>query len=539
VKLFNRLMFSVALLGFVVGTAAGGEPGLAAEPFTFVQVSDPQLGWGYGYDNDVNSLKQAVSHINGLKPDLVVFCGDMVNSFNDSSVADFLQISGELTMPSYCAPGNHDVGNSPTVSSLERYRQAFGPDYFSFEHKGYTFAIVNTSLWKAPLAGESEKQDEWLRQTLAAAHDKNSPVFIVGHHPFYLTSPNEAEEYYNLPPAKRIELLDLFKESGVVAVLGGHRHLLVINEYMGIQMVNGEVTCRHFDGSPLGFRLWNVDSPTSIRHEFRPLVPETPTVDFNGDQVVDSADISIMVDHWHEDFALCDIAPPPFGDGIVDVQDLILLSEHLFQDYRLAAYWKLDEIEGDVAHDSVSENDAVVIGNAVWQSDGGKVGGALQLDGVDDHISTPFVLNPADGDFSVFAWVKGGAPGQAIISQQGGADWLAADLADGALRTGLRIPATTGRGVKPPGPALISSTVVTGDDWHQVGFVREAGERALYVDDIEVARDTAETLESAETGLYIGAASTLEPIGFFSGLVDDVRIYDVALSTEEIKALKQ
>ncbi len=210
-KWFDCFKISLALLVFVVGPAVGGDQSIATEAFTFVQVSDPQLGWGYGYANDLNSFMQAVSHINGLKPDLVVFCGDMVNSFNDSSVADFLQIRSELTMPSYCAPGNHDVGNSPTVSSLERYRQAFGPDYLSFEHKGCTFVIVNSSLWKAPVAAESEKQDEWLRQTLAAAREKNSPVFIVGHHPFYLTSPSEAEEYYNLPPTKRSELLDLFK----------------------------------------------------------------------------------------------------------------------------------------------------------------------------------------------------------------------------------------------------------------------------------------------------------------------------------------
>jgi 3',5'-cyclic AMP phosphodiesterase CpdA len=295
-KWFDRFKISLALLGFVVGPAVGGDQSLATEAFTFVQVSDPQLGWGYGYANDLNSFKQAVSHINGLKPDLVVICGDMVDSFNTTSVADFQQARSELTVPSYCAPGNHDVGNSPTVSSLDRYRQAFGDDYFSFEHKGYTFVIVNSSLWKAPLAGESEKQDEWLRQTLTAARDKNSPVFVVGHHPLYLTSPNEAEEYYNVPPTKRSELLALYEESGVVAVLGGHRHLLVINDYNGIQLVNGEVTSRHFDGSPMGFRLWHVASSTSIRHEFRPLVPETPEFDFNGDKIVDSADICIMVD---------------------------------------------------------------------------------------------------------------------------------------------------------------------------------------------------------------------------------------------------
>ena len=37
----------------------------------------------------------------------------------------------------------------------------------------------------------------------------------------------------------------------------------------------------------------------------------------------------MMVDHWHTDEPLYDIAPMPFGDGIVDVKDLVLLAEHL------------------------------------------------------------------------------------------------------------------------------------------------------------------------------------------------------------------
>jgi len=239
VKWFDCFKISLVLVGFLVGPVLGGDQSPATEAFTFVQICDTQLGWGFGYENDVNSFEQAVSHINGLKPDLVVICGDLVNTFTDSSIADFLQTRSGLTMPSYCAAGNHDVGNSPTVSSLERYRAALGDDYFSFEHKGYTFVITNTQLWKAPVAGESEKQEPWLRQTLEAARDKNSPVFIVQHYPLYLKDPNEGEEYYNLPPAKRSELLALFEDSGVVAVLSGHRHQLVINEYKGIQLVTG------------------------------------------------------------------------------------------------------------------------------------------------------------------------------------------------------------------------------------------------------------------------------------------------------------
>ena len=57
-----------------------------------------------------------------------------------------------------------------------------------------------------------------------------------------------------------------------------------------------------------------------------------PIVDLNSDGIVDSADMCIMVDHWGEDYPLCDIGPMPWGDGIVDVQDMIILAEHLFEE---------------------------------------------------------------------------------------------------------------------------------------------------------------------------------------------------------------
>ena len=38
--------------------------------------------------------------------------------------------------------------------------------------------------------------------------------------------------------------------------------------------------------------------------------------------------------------------------------------------------------------------------------------GALSLDGMDDYISTAFVLNPADGAFSAVAWIISSSPGQ-------------------------------------------------------------------------------------------------------------------------------
>jgi hypothetical protein len=386
--------------------------------------------------------------------------------------------------------------------------------------------MVNASLWKTPVAGESEKQDAWLQQTLKTAHDKKSPIFIVMHHPLFLTSPDEAEEYYNLPPAKRSELLALFVDAGVVAVLGGHRHLLVINEYKGIQLVNGETTCRHFDNSPLGFRLWHVDSPTSIHHEFRPLVPKTPTADFNEDGVVDKADVNILIDHWQNDYAPCDVAPPPFGDGIVDVQDLVYLSERLFTDYRLAAHWKLDEAAGDTADDSIGAHDGTLHGSALWQPDGGQVDGALQLDGLDGYVGMPYILDPAAAPFSVFLWIKGGQPGQVILSQlpgvRSGVEWLYAGAAGGGLGTDLR-------GITRGDRALRSDRTITDGDWHHIGFVWDGANRILYVDKVEVIKDTHPGLGTGTGGLQLGTSSALAPGTFWQGLIDDVRLYNRAI----------
>ena len=53
----------------------------------------------------------------------------------------------------------------------------------------------------------------------------------------------------------------------------------------------------------------------------------------------------------------------------------------------------------------------------------------------------------------------------------------------------------------------------------------------MYVDGVEVASDTPLSgLESAEGGLYLGAGNNLAPGTFFSGLIDDVRIYNRAIT---------
>jgi hypothetical protein len=61
------------------------------------------------------------------------------------------------------------------------------------------------------------------------------------------------------------------------------------------------------------------------------------------------------------------------------------------------------------------------------------------------------------------------------------------------------------------------------------GLSWDGSNRVLYVDDVEVARDTQANLPSSAANLYIGAGSTMAATSFWKGLIDDVRIYDRAV----------
>jgi len=249
--------------------------------------------------------------------------------------------------------------------------------------------------------------------------------------------------------------------------------------------------------------------------------------DFNGDGDVDFKDFCEMAQHWGDDEPIFDIAPPPFGDGEIDFEDLAGLGEYWLQAFGVLAHWRLDETAGSVAEDSAGDKDGTVYGDLLWQPSGGVINGAIQLDGIDDYIATPFVLNPTSGPFTAFAWVKGGGPGQVVISQiasiilPSGRDWLCADGLQGRLMTAL----TDGSLLTSP---LVSGFVITDGDWHRIGVAWDGFRRYLYADGDEVAKDvgTIANLVSSDRGFHLGAGRNRSAGTFWSGLIDDVRLYD-------------
>lgn len=272
----TRREFLVATGGMFLwsmGVQAKGCP-----PLRIAQICDTQLGFG-GYDHDVESFRLAVEQINALGPDFVVICGDLVNDGNsDKAVSDFKAIKAGFKMPCHCAPGNHDIGNVPTAKSLARYRRLIGKDYFTFEHKGFQVVIVNTQLWKEPMDGESDKHEAWVRATLTAAQAKKRPAIVVGHIPLYVNRPDEEDEYFSLPLVKRGQLLKLYKETGVVAVLKGHTHRQVLHHYEGMSLLTSAACSRNFDTSPLGFRQVACASTPSVTCKYLPIEGAGPAV---------------------------------------------------------------------------------------------------------------------------------------------------------------------------------------------------------------------------------------------------------------------
>lgn len=259
----------------------------------------------------------------------------------------------------------------------------------------------------------------------------------------------------------------------------------------------------------------------AVYHWVEAVSMEVPIVDFNGNGTVDMKDLLKLVEAWGQNEPTVDIVP----DGVVDKKDLEVLMDQWQQDVNdptLVAHWALDETEGGYAFDSAGENHGLLIGNPVWRPDGGRVGGALEFDGIGDSVTADVVLSPSAGPFSTLAWIKGGTAGQAVISQVTGLNWLGADPTDGRLMTEL---SSGGR----VAGALCSQAAITDGDWHRIGVTWDGSARSLYVDDVLVAEDAQTGLADCYGGLNIGCGKDMAANTHWTGLIDDVRIYNRAV----------
>lgn len=227
-----RRTFILALFALGLCSAAASRLA-AAEPWFFIQLSDPQLGMftdNREIDQDVANFEFAVAAVNRLRPAFVVITGDLIHKPGDpKQLAEYRRIVGKIdrAIPVYNIAGNHDVENVPTPESLAAYEKVFGPDKFTFRHDGLVGIVLNSSVIHSPdkSAAQLAAQDRWLRDALTRAKAENPRHIVVfQHHPWFLKSATEPDQYFNIPLARRAAHLALFREFGVRYLFCGHYH---------------------------------------------------------------------------------------------------------------------------------------------------------------------------------------------------------------------------------------------------------------------------------------------------------------------------
>ena len=214
----------------------------------------------------------------------------------------------------------------------------------------------------------------------------------------------------------------------------------------------------------------------------------------------------------------------------------------------LVAHWKFDESSGPTAHDSAGPYTGTLsTGGSAFVS-GGISGNAISLDkAANGFVSMGDVLGLTSGDFSIVSWVKT-APGDTsetsyvVGKQASGYDngYLLALSRSGVY--GLPGKAFF-YGSASPGQEVVSTTSVNDGSWHQIIGVYHAGGNALiYVDGTPAEASKLSRPIVANTVAFMiggGSVGSSAPGGLFTGLIDDVQIYNYALSDSEIDFLFQ
>jgi endonuclease/exonuclease/phosphatase family metal-dependent hydrolase len=200
----------------------------------------------------------------------------------------------------------------------------------------------------------------------------------------------------------------------------------------------------------------------------------------------------------------------------------------------LTAHWKFDETgTTQIATDSTANgHDGTLTNGASWTS--GKLNGAVLLDGVDDVVVVSNTAGLQGSAFAISAWVKYTAT-----------DTSGGDVANMGDSYGLRVqPNGTvkayffkGGGVW---PNSLSTATTNDGTWHHIVGQYDGSTLAVYVDGVQSGTPTAVSgaiVYALGPNFLLGQNGQGGTNHNFHGSIDQVRVYNRALTPAEIQAL--
>ena len=210
---------------------------------------------------------------------------------------------------------------------------------------------------------------------------------------------------------------------------------------------------------------------------------------------------------------------------------------------NLVARWLLDETSGNTASDSSAYSHPGTLKGGTFSFSAntiaGKIGNALNFNGSTDYIETPYAsdLNPSKFTCSFWVRLKGGAGNfrSPVTSRNASAGlgegyiFYASDANRWAFWLG------TGTSMN---QCIDNTANVTYSVWTFVAGSYNGSQQLLYVNGQQVNSATVGHTRNSTKPLRIGAGATeASPDFYFNGDIDDVRIYNRALSSAEISGI--
>jgi hypothetical protein len=208
----------------------------------------------------------------------------------------------------------------------------------------------------------------------------------------------------------------------------------------------------------------------------------------------------------------------------------------------LVGHWAFDEESGTTALDSSSNGNAGTLTNGPVRSTGAAVGsGALSFDGINDYVTIPdsASLSSLEGSnqATISYWIKRNSTAtMGVVSRiDSGRIFTIYSDANFSVRVEWRFGGS-GTGGTTLDHAGVSSSLIPVGTWHHVVIIYNNPTSYVYVDGqlISIRTGTGGALNTDVSGpLLLGKYSSL----YLNGSIDDVRIYNRALTVDEIGTL--